>query len=236
MAENVRYVMRAMKKKRFSRLAGKMLCGVSLCLGLSATAQDSQESDPFASGGGSSDDPFAASYSPRIFRKGSAKETLLSGSKQVCVMVEMIEVDHLTANEMMLKFGKNANDVGVMREALMELVKKKEARLQETLWGRSPLNKVGKIEAIVEKIYPTEYDPPELPNVVGGTSDDQEGVSASAADVKVPGDLYTGATPTAFETRNIGTNFEFEAAESVEHPGKIGLALYLEVSRFLQNG
>ena len=117
----------------------------------------------------------------------------------------------------------------------MDLVKKGEAKLVDTLWGRSPLNEMGKIEAIVEKIYPTEYEPPELPQfVVGGVAGKNEGGSAQAT-VEVKGDLYTGATPTAFDTRNIGTTLEFEAAVSEENPGKIGLSIFLQASKFLQN-
>jgi len=53
-----------------------------------------------------------------------------------------------------------------------------------------------KIEIIREFIYPTEYEPPELPNTVGtGTG----GVFP-----------VTPATPTAFETRNVGVTLEVE--------------------------
>lgn len=83
-------------------------------------------------------------------------------------MIYMIEVDHFAANEMMLKYSKAANDAGEMRKVLIDLVKKKEAKLQEALWGRSSLNEVGEIEVIMEKIYPTEYQPPELPSVCDG--------------------------------------------------------------------
>lgn len=60
------------------------------------------------------------------------------------------------------------------------------------------------IEVIREFIYPTEYEPPELPNSVGSTS-------------SLIGDLgsqqsfpVTPATPTAFETRNTGVTLEIE--------------------------
>lgn len=49
------------------------------------------------------------------------------------------------------------------------------------------------IEIVREFIYPTEYEPPELPNSVGNGSQSTP---------------VTPATPTAFETRNVGTTLE----------------------------
>lgn len=57
------------------------------------------------------------------------------------------------------------------------------------------------IEVIREFIYPTEYEPPEIPQSVGSTGDGGSGVSS------VP---VTPATPTAFETRNTGVTLEIE--------------------------
>jgi len=57
-----------------------------------------------------------------------------------------------------------------------------------------------KIEVIREFIYPTEYDPPEIPNQVGG------GIGGGAVEV-FP---VTPATPTAFETRNTGVTLEVD--------------------------
>ncbi len=62
------------------------------------------------------------------------------------------------------------------------------------------------IEIIREFIYPTEYEPPELPNAVqvgGGNNDDGGGQGANVFPV-------TPATPTAFETRNTGVTLEVE--------------------------
>ena len=61
------------------------------------------------------------------------------------------------------------------------------------------------IEIIREFIYPTEYEPPELPNTVGTTSGlGGEGVSGGGSFPVTP------ATPTAFETRNTGVTLEIE--------------------------
>jgi general secretion pathway protein D len=64
------------------------------------------------------------------------------------------------------------------------------------------------IEVIREFIYPTEYEPPELPNSVGTTSSfGFGGVGGSSTGGSFP---VTPATPTAFETRNTGVTLEIE--------------------------
>lgn len=67
-----------------------------------------------------------------------------------------------------------------------------------------------RIEIIREFIYPTEYDPPELPNAVGnnnlGGGDNGDG-GGNATVTSFP---VTPATPTAFETRNTGVTLEVD--------------------------
>lgn len=58
------------------------------------------------------------------------------------------------------------------------------------------------IEVIREFIYPTEYEPPELPNSVGSDSSGSFPV--------------TPATPTAFETKELGIEFEVLAVADSE--------------------
>jgi len=65
------------------------------------------------------------------------------------------------------------------------------------------------IEIIREFIYPTEYEPPELPNSVGTTS--SFGFSGGLVGGGGGGSFpVTPATPTAFETRNTGITLEIE--------------------------
>jgi general secretion pathway protein D len=64
------------------------------------------------------------------------------------------------------------------------------------------------IEIIREFIYPTEYDPPELPNQVGG------GLGGGGLGAGGGGGLgfpVTPANPTSFETKNTGVTLEVEA-------------------------
>lgn len=60
--------------------------------------------------------------------------------------------------------------------------------------------------AIVEEfIYPTEYEPPELPNSVGVVDDGAGGVVSGGGGGTFP---VTPATPTAFEKRDVGIMLE----------------------------
>lgn len=62
------------------------------------------------------------------------------------------------------------------------------------------------IQVVREFIYPTEYEPPELPNSVGTTSGNSlVGGGSSGGSFPV-----TPATPTAFEMRNTGVTLEIE--------------------------
>ena len=62
-----------------------------------------------------------------------------------------------------------------------------------------------KIEVIREFIYPTEYDPPEIPNTFGGTTGLVGGGATASGGFPV-----TPATPTAFEVRNTGVTLEVD--------------------------
>lgn len=61
------------------------------------------------------------------------------------------------------------------------------------------------IEIIREFIYPTEYEPPQLPNTVGATGGVGAAGGAGAGIFPV-----TPSTPTAFETRNTGVTLEIQ--------------------------
>ena len=72
---------------------------------------------------------------------------------------------------------------------------------------------IAKIEQVREFIYPTEYDPPEIPNSLGVV---QQGNVIIITDVP-PAFPATPATPTAFETRKIGKTLELEPTVSSDN-------------------
>jgi len=60
---------------------------------------------------------------------------------------------------------------------------------------------LAKLEVIREFIYPTEYDPPEIPDQFGAVGGQQGGLGGASQVSSFP---VTPANPTAFETRNVG--------------------------------
>lgn len=64
-----------------------------------------------------------------------------------------------------------------------------------------------KVEVIREFIYPTEYEPPELPNSFGNINNDNNNNNNNTESFSSP---ITPATPTAFETRDVGITLEVE--------------------------
>ncbi|MES2476845.1 MAG: Amuc_1098 family type IV pilus outer membrane protein [Verrucomicrobiota bacterium] len=66
------------------------------------------------------------------------------------------------------------------------------------------------IEIIREFIYPTEYEPPELPNSTGGSFSGGLGLGGIGGGSGGGSFPVTPATPTAFDTRNTGVTLEIE--------------------------
>jgi len=108
-------------------------------------------------------------------------------------------------------FGMNGIIGGATVQALMRgLDQKKGVDLmaQPSVTTRS--GQAASIYVVDEFIYPTEYEPPELPNSVSGTTtifinDDGTLAGAETAAASFP---VTPATPTAFEKRDVGIILE----------------------------
>ena len=77
---------------------------------------------------------------------------------------------------------------------------------------------LAKIEQVREFIYPTEYDPPEIPNQIGS---DLSGGSFPV----------TPATPTAFETRKLGKSIEVEPTVASDNK-TISLNVLMDFTEF----
>lgn len=109
-------------------------------------------------------------------------------------------------------------------ERLVAMVGKKEARQESLTVIRARSGEKALAESILETIYATEYEPPELPNTVGVSISPPETAADGTAPTAVPdttklagavtasqlGDLRTPGTPTSFETRNTGRTVEVE--------------------------
>lgn len=99
----------------------------------------------------------------------------------------------------------------VTNGAVIELMMRglNQSKAADILVRPSTISRSGetsKVEVIREFIYPTEYEPPELPQQVGGGiggATDEGGGSVEIFPV-------TPATPTGFETRNTGVTLEVQ--------------------------
>ncbi len=125
-------------------------------------------------------------------------------SKLVRVQVEFIEVSHDQLTELMFGEKPAANDVE-LRKQVAALVKDGKASILETMLCTSRSGQKATAESIEEFIYPTEYEPATLPESVQVDKKDD-----GSAVTSVRRDPATGPTPTAFDTRNLGSTLEIE--------------------------
>jgi hypothetical protein len=114
--------------------------------------------------------------------------------------VEYVEMSHKDLTRLMMEDKNMTADATSLRMKVQAMVEKEEAKIIDTqiVLGRSGGKQT--TESIHEFIYPTEYEPMNcLP-----TKKKKQPVMP---DVSFP---YNPATPTAFETRNVGSTLEAE--------------------------
>jgi hypothetical protein len=145
--------------------------------------------------------------------------------RNLSLRVEDFSLDLATAAEL------ERADLGdeELYRRLIAMVGKKEARQESMTVIRTRSGNKALGEGILETLYATEYEPPELPNTVGVSIVPPEPAEGPAPDV-VPetdkleqavkasqlGDLRTPATPTSYETRNTGRTVEVEPTASAD--------------------
>lgn len=120
-----------------------------------------------------------------------------SPSKLIQVQVEFIELPHKALTKLLFLAEPKTTNGTALRKKLQEMVEKDEAEVLETQVvvcknGRKATN-----ESIQEFIYPTEYEPPDIP---GGHPPKGRAISARK----------DHATPLGFETTNLGSTLEVE--------------------------
>jgi len=123
--------------------------------------------------------------------------------KQIRVQVEFIDVSHEQLTELMFGTEAPANDVELRKQA-GQLVKDGKATILETMLCIARSGQKATTESVEEYIYPTEYEPAELP---AARSDEKDESGTTNATRRVSA---VGPTPTAFETRNVGSTLEIE--------------------------
>ena len=147
---------------------------------------------------------------PPAFEKGENTEgeaeydpfdPMIDAPKMIRVQVEHIEMSHKDLTRLMMEEVAETSDAKALRMKVQALVEKDEAKVIDTqiVLGRSGQKQT--TESRQEVIYPTEYEPMNwLPPVEG----EDKTVSP------VPSFPHNPATPTSFETRNVGSSLETE--------------------------
>lgn len=122
--------------------------------------------------------------------------------KLIRVQVEFIEVAHEDLTVLMDSEAAAKSDTR-LRKSVGALVKSGKASIYETMMCTARSGQKATSESIEEYIYPTEYEPAVVPDEIHTTEDGEK--------VKTDGKQHaTGPTPTAFETRNLGSTLEIE--------------------------
>lgn len=131
-------------------------------------------------------------------------------AKTIRIQIEYYELSLVTLSNLM-EDAKTSSSDQALRTRIKDLVKKDAAKLINMHVQTINDGEKAMSESIREFIYPTEYEPPELPNTIHAPAGGQ--VKGAA----------TGPTPTAFETRNLGENYELEASINENQMGTINL-------------
>ncbi len=118
-----------------------------------------------------------------------------SAEKLMHIHMEFIEVDHKEFSTWLFENRMDSDGTELRKEA-QEWIKAGRAEIIDSATVTSRSGQRAKTESIEEYIYPTEYDPAEIPNKV---------VLKDGAEAPM-----TAVTPTAFETRNLGTTLEVD--------------------------
>lgn len=131
--------------------------------------------------------------------------------KQIRVQVEFIDVAHEQLTELMFGEKPPANDVELRKQA-GQLVKDGKATVMETLLCTARSGEKATSESIEELIYPSEYEPAQLP-------EDPHSKDKEETDKAKPTrlDSAIGPLPTAFQTRNLGSTLEIEPTLSEDN-------------------
>ncbi|MCW1885664.1 hypothetical protein OKA04_13070 [Luteolibacter flavescens] len=117
--------------------------------------------------------------------------------RQLRVMVQVIEVPHAVLTKW--------NSAGIVKgadlhESAVKLVETGEAQIVETSVVIARTGEKALVETIGERIYPTEYEPPELPTNVGITPVDPA--------FKLPDFTLAHRMTSSWETRDTGSSME----------------------------
>jgi hypothetical protein len=131
--------------------------------------------------------------------------------------VEFIEVTQARYTALLAGNHTTSNDAA-LREKLAAMATKGEAEVVETMVCLGQDRQKATAESISEFTYPTEYEPPAMPPNAGSKGADEP----------------TGPTPSAWDTRNLGSTLEVEPTLD-EDTGTVDIRFVADVVRHVKN-
>ena len=141
-------------------------------------------------------------------------------SSNIHLMFEFIEVSLADFSDWLTDHRLNS-DATELRSTVQKWSKEDKALVFETVVIQARSGQRAKAESIAEVIYPTEYDPSEIPNKLSNIHNLVESPT-------------TALSSTAYETRNVGVTVEVDPV--VNSGGKtISLNMAPEIVRRLEN-
>ncbi len=138
-----------------------------------------------------------------------AEGAISDASVVVQVQVEIVEMSHEALTKLLFLAKPATPDATKLRQEVQDMVAKNEAKVLETQLVVTRSGQKGTAESIQEFIYPSEYEPPELPSSPGDTKNQQSKLGGVFP--------FNPATPTAFDTRNVGSTLEVEPTVSQDN-------------------
>lgn len=122
---------------------------------------------------------------------------------QIRVQVEFVDMSHKTLTNLLFNSKPATSDATQLRQQVQDLVSKNEAKVLETLIAVAQQGSKATTESFHEFIYPTEFTPAAVDERIDRIKATQKAAVES-------GICFNPSTPTAFETRNVGSTLEIE--------------------------
>lgn len=171
-------------------------------------------------------DPFAAPGAPG-FGSSLAKIPAAKGRTAVATLLLRYECWETGAREgLALLDGAGGTEVG--DKARQALLANPSARLVHALALTLDEKTKASGESIVETIYPTEYEAPELSRPLAEQAAKVPAAETKSEVARLVEQLLDSACPTAFETRNTGVTLEAELRPAPAEAGCWDLSLAVE--------
>ncbi len=134
--------------------------------------------------------------------------------KMIRVTTEFFEMSNDILTELLSIHKPESSDATNLRTNVLNLTENKTTKMLETQVLTARSGQKSTLDSALESIFPTEYEPFLVPENVT-VEDGGEAVTPSSA--KALAALVTPATPTAFETRNVGSSLVIEPTLSPDN-------------------